>query len=97
VLRVDAPANRLVVGRRDQLATTDVALRDVTFIDPAVTEPLRCQVRLRYHSKAVDAIYQDGTLILDEPFLGVAPGQSAVFYEGTRVLGGGVIADQTAV
>jgi tRNA U34 2-thiouridine synthase MnmA/TrmU len=29
--------------------------------------------------------------LLDEPFLGAAPGQAAVLYSGTRVLGGGTI------
>src|SRR5437016_9946636 len=33
VLRVDAPANRIVVGRREELAVREVALHDVTFID----------------------------------------------------------------
>jgi tRNA U34 2-thiouridine synthase MnmA/TrmU len=31
-------------------------------------------------------------VILDEPVPGVAPGQSAVFYRGEEVLGGGTIA-----
>ena len=94
VLRVDAPRNQLVVGRREELATTEVALRDVTFIDTRVESPLRCKVRLRYHSRPVGATYERGRLVLDEPFFGAAPGQSAVFYEGSRVLGGGVIADR---
>ncbi len=97
VLRVDAAANRLTVGRKEELATTEVRLRDVTFIDPAVARPLRCQVRLRYHSRAVEATLDGDRLILDEPYLGAAPGQSAVLYAGTKVLGGGVIADPAAV
>src|SRR5215469_1436587 len=32
-----------------------------------------------------------GEVILDKPALGVAPGQACVFYDGTRVLGGGWI------
>lgn len=97
VLRVDAPANRLVVGRKDQLATSEVRLRDTIFIAPDITHPLRCQARLRYHSRAVDATLDGDRLRLDEPVFGAAPGQSAVLYAGTRVLGGGVIADLTAV
>src|SRR4029077_1983123 len=31
-------------------------------------------------------------ITLDEPFLGAAPGQAAVLYSGSRVLGGGIIA-----
>jgi tRNA-specific 2-thiouridylase len=91
VLRIEAPANRLVVGRRDELATSEVALREVCFIDPATVEPVRCEARLRYHTPAIAATYGAGRLLLDEPFLGAAPGQAAVLYSGTRVLGGGVI------
>jgi tRNA-uridine 2-sulfurtransferase len=63
----------------------------VTFVDGGVVEPLRCQARLRYHSPAIPAVYTEGRLLLDEPFFGAAPGQAAVLYDGTRVLGGGTI------
>jgi len=95
VTRIDAPRNRLVVGRRQDLATSEVALRDLTFTTPPPPgRPLRCQARLRYHSRAVPAtLNAQDQLVLEEPFLGAAPGQSAVLYEGTRVIGGGIIAD----
>ena len=92
VVRVDAPANRLVVGRREDLATTDVTLRDVSYIDGDIAEPVRCQARLRYHARPIEATYEGGRLTLSEPFFGAAPGQAAVLYSGTRVLGGGIIA-----
>jgi tRNA-specific 2-thiouridylase len=93
VLRVDAPRNRIVVGRREELALSEVKLDDVRFIDGPVGEPLRCQARLRYHAPAIPAVYTEGRLRLDEPFLGAAPGQAAVMYDGTRVLGGGTITE----
>ena len=92
VLRVDAPSNRIVVGRREELAVHEVALQDVTFIDGAAAEPLPCEARLRYHAPAIPAVYERGRLALGEPFLGAAPGQAAVLYRGSRVLGGGIIA-----
>ena len=92
VLRVDAPANRIVVGRREELAVREVALHDVTFIDGVAAEPLPCEARLRYHAPPISAVYEDGRLSLHEPFLGAAPGQAAVLYTGSRVLGGGIIA-----
>ena len=92
VLRVDAPANRLVVGRKGELAVTTVELRDTTFIDGSVREPVRCEARLRYHAAPIPGVYGAGRLSLDEPFLGAAPGQAAVLYSGSRVLGGGIIA-----
>ena len=92
VVRVDAPSNRLVVGRREELAAREVELRDVTFVDGVVPEPVRCEARLRYHSRPIAGWYAKGHLSLDEPFFGAAPGQAAVLYSGSRVLGGGTIA-----
>ncbi|HET7339335.1 MAG TPA: tRNA 2-thiouridine(34) synthase MnmA [Candidatus Dormibacteraeota bacterium] len=93
VLRVDARDNRIVVGRREELAVREVVLTDVTFVDGGVSEPVRCQARLRYHAPAIPAVYTEGRLLLDDPFLGVAPGQAAVMYDGTRVIGGGTITE----
>jgi tRNA-specific 2-thiouridylase len=92
VIKIDAPANRLVVGRKEDLAVREVELRDVQFIDPAIREPLECHARLRYHAQPIPATYVSGRLALHEPFLGAAPGQAAVLYAGTKVLGGGIIA-----
>jgi len=95
VVRIDAPKNQLVVGRREDLATTEVPLRDITFMAGPAPRPLRCAARLRYHSRAVPAtLAGDDRLVLDEPFFGAAPGQSAVLYAGTKVIGGGIIADR---
>jgi tRNA-specific 2-thiouridylase len=93
VVKIDAPSNRLVVGRKEELGVRDVKLRDMSFIDGSPNEPLRCQARLRYHTPPIPATYAARRLALDEPFLGAAPGQAAVLYAGTRVLGGGIIAD----
>ena len=94
VTRIDATTNRIAVGRREDLATTEVALRDVSFIDPDPQLPIRCTARLRYHARPISATYTHGRLTLDEPFFGAAPGQAAVLYSGTRVLGGGTIAPE---
>jgi tRNA-specific 2-thiouridylase len=93
VRRIDAARNRLVVGRREELAAREVRLRDLTFVAEDERSPLHCRARLRYHARAVPAVLDGDRLLLDEPFFGAAPGQSAVLYEGTKVLGGGVIAD----
>jgi tRNA-specific 2-thiouridylase len=55
----------------------------------------RCQARIRYRQpKVVAQVITNGNraeVIFDIPQRGVATGQSAVFYDGERVLGGGVI------
>ncbi len=91
VSRVDVDGNRVVVGRRDQLATDRVELEEVRFVGAPPELPIECQVRLRYRARALPAVYRPGTLELSEPFLGAAPGQAAVMYQGSRVLGGGTI------
>src|SRR5260370_42194475 len=70
VLRVDARANGLVVGRREELGVREVQLRDVSFVGGTAPEPVRCEARLRYPAPAIPGEYRAGRLSLDEPFLG---------------------------
>ncbi len=92
VMAVDAGANRLVVGRREELAVRSVRLEDVRFVADPPPGPLACAARLRYRTRPLKAVYEMGVVRLAEPFYGAAPGQAAVLYRGTRVLGGGTIA-----
>ena len=53
--------------------------------------PFDCHVQVRAHADPAPAVARvhDGELVVEisEPLLGVAPGQTAVIYVGTRVLG----------
>jgi tRNA-specific 2-thiouridylase len=93
VTAVDAGGNRLVVGRREDLAVHAVELEDVRFVSGSPPEgaAVHCEARLRYRTRPVPALYRDQVLQLAEPFSGAAPGQAAVMYRGSRVLGGGTI------
>ena len=95
VTGIDAASNQIKVGRREDLATSQVRLRDVTFVDGSQRDKVECQARLRYHAPALDAVYESGGLRLQQPFDGAAPGQAAVMYAGTKVLGGGIIAEES--
>ena len=90
---VDTAANRVVVGRAEELGVRRLRLEEVTFVGAAPAGELPCEARLRYHAPALRASYRDGELALAEPFRGAAPGQAAVLYTGSRVLGGGTIAE----
>jgi len=92
VTAIDAAANRLVVGRREELGVDRVELEDVRFVGERPDRPLACEARLRYRARPLPAVYEDGVLTLGETFCGAAPGQAAVMYRGSRVLGGGMIA-----
>jgi tRNA-specific 2-thiouridylase len=55
----------------------------------------RCEVRIRYRQAKVPALVEEengaARVVFDAPQRGVASGQSAVFYQRERLLGGGVI------
>jgi tRNA-specific 2-thiouridylase len=55
----------------------------------------RVEAKLRHRSPSVAATVVEAPrgfeLVLDEPFYGVAPGQTAVLYEDGAVVGSGVI------
>ncbi|MBA3729617.1 MAG: tRNA 2-thiouridine(34) synthase MnmA, partial [Sphingomonas sp.] len=49
------------------------------------------QAKVRSMARPVAAAWGGNRLIFETPEYGVAPGQSAVFYDGDRLLGGGTI------
>ena len=63
-----------------------------------IERPLDVTVKIRYASKPAEAIInqtESGNIqvIFKEPQRGITPGQSAVFYIGDVVVGGGKIQD----
>ena len=57
----------------------------------APRDELRCEVQVRHRGKPLPCNVQGERVVLDEAALGVAPGQSAVFYRGDELLGGAKI------
>jgi tRNA-specific 2-thiouridylase len=94
VLRLDAGTRRVVVGPRAALGRRSLAAGEVNWLIAPPASPLRCAAKLRgREAPAPASVAWDGTVArvtMDAPAT-VAPGQAAVFYDGTRVLGGGFI------
>src|SRR3954454_18384281 len=88
VLATDANANTVTVGPREALATTTVAVRDVRLHDD---ESSIDTIKLRYRSRALPGRLRGTIVELDEPILGAAPGQAAVFYAGDVIVGSATI------
>jgi len=103
VLEVRPKDNTVVVGPKEALDIAEIAGRTFSWAGAAPLEPTRpfeCMVQIRAHADPVFAVARvsvvEGTtdvpvheLVITphEPLNGVAPGQTAVVYVGTRVLG----------
>ena len=98
VVGIDAPAKRVIVGPKQALARDRVFIKELNWLGGAVPEGegRACQVKLRSAQTPVPcrvvATGQGLAVVeLDEAQYGIAPGQAAVLYDGTQVLGGGWI------
>ncbi len=98
VVRIDACRNEVVVGRREELVRTEFRVADVQWASAAPTDkPISCGVKIRSTGEPMGgATFEPdgpggGVCRRAEGFVGVAPGQSAVFYDGDAVLCGGII------
>jgi tRNA-specific 2-thiouridylase len=84
----------VIVGSQSALAVTELAGSRFTWCGTAKDHPeewFEAEVQVRAHAEPVicQAAVIDGEFItrVTEPIMGVAPGQTAVVYLGTRVLG----------
>ena len=97
VVSVDAPSNRVVIGTADLLGVGVVEGQHLRWCGPAPVGEVRVGAQVRAHGAEVPATAQvdpaaDAVrVVLDERLRGVAPGQSVVLYEGTRVVGSATI------
>ncbi|WP_345802771.1 tRNA 2-thiouridine(34) synthase MnmA [Microbacterium sp. AZCO] len=92
VLEVRPVSNTVVVGPKEALATAEIAGERYTWSGRAPeTSSFACDVQIRAHADPVPALATlcDGVLTVrpESHFDGVAPGQTAVLYDGTRVIG----------
>ncbi len=98
VTKVDAERNLVVLGGEADLYTERCLVEDVHMISvETVAQPIRVTAKFRYKTPETLVTVRpdaDGLLRVefDQPQRAVTPGQSMVFYDGERVVGGGVIA-----
>ncbi len=98
VIRLDARENRLVIGPAAALLKQSLTACDLTWISGSPPgREIEVGVKLRYRAGEAEALLQveGDTARVDfrQSQRAIAPGQSAVFYQGERVLGGGIIGE----
>ena len=98
VTAIHPETNEVVLGRQEDLLSDRILLRDYQLVTPETIESQDVIVRIRYRKQAtsgtVRIINQDYLEVrLSEPVVREAAGQTATFYQGDLVLGGGWIVD----
>jgi len=102
VVKIDAAKNIVYVGSEERAKIKEVEVGDLNWlshspIHPFTDSPISFTVKVRsmmkdapaaiYLNKDADAV----KVVFEEPQWAPAPGQSAVFYDGDAVIGGGII------
>ena len=103
VLKINPQKNTVMLGDAEQLKTEYMLAEQDNLIDEAeVFGNEELTVRIRYRSKPIACSVkrlEDGRLLVhfQTEASAIAPGQSAVFYVGKRVVGGSFIASQRGI
>ena len=96
ISRIDPAGNTIELALWEELFKTEVTARDFNWLIEPPAAPIRASVRVR-HTKWENppcTVSVEGGLVkirCDEPVRAPAAGQSAVLYDGDRLLGGGFI------
>jgi tRNA-specific 2-thiouridylase len=89
VVRLEPEASRVVVGPKSALAVAGARLSGLNWLGEGQREGLA--VKVRSMARPAPARFDGESVRFESPEYGVAPGQAAVIYDGSRVLGGGWI------
>lgn len=96
VLEIKPETNTVILGREEELNRNGMWVRNINLQKYAqITQPMEALSKVRYKDAGTFGnIMQEDTRMKVEfnaKVKGIAPGQSAVFYEGNDVIGGGWI------
>ncbi|MBD3789659.1 MAG: tRNA 2-thiouridine(34) synthase MnmA [Campylobacterales bacterium] len=93
VIAIKPEKNQIVVGTKDELNVSEFEVKQINLFEEK--NEFDCLVKVRYRTQAVPChvMIKEGRakVTLDEPVFGLAKGQIAAFYDGQKLIGGGVI------
>ena len=96
VTHIDPDTNTVVLGDEADLNRAEMLVQKINWLKyDGVTDGMEAITKIRYKDQgAISQLFnEDGKIKVRfyEDVKGIAPGQSAVFYEGNDVIGGGII------
>jgi tRNA-uridine 2-sulfurtransferase len=96
VTSIDPDTNTVVLGDEDDLEKDTMTVKGINWIKyDGIEGEMETLTKIRYKDKgtlsSIKAFGSEAEVRFYEKAKGIAPGQSAVFYEGDDVIGGGII------
>jgi tRNA-specific 2-thiouridylase len=97
VTSINPDTNTVVLGDESDLEQNDMMVGKINWMKyDGIADGMEAVTRIRYKDKgALSNLYNEPNGIIRARFYenvkSIAPGQSAVFYEGNDVIGGGII------
>ena len=97
VSKIDAENNVIFVDDEEGLYKTEFTCNEINLQKvKSIDSPIRAKVKIRYKDYGDTAIIEQTDnnnikVTFDEPKKSITPGQSAVFYDGEDIIGGGII------
>lgn len=96
VIAIDAKSNTVVLGERSELDKKELWVDGLNLMKyPRIEGELEVTTKIRYNNKGtlsrISQHHDKLKVEFYEPAWAVTPGQSAVFYEGNDLIGGGLI------
>ncbi|MCI9070650.1 tRNA 2-thiouridine(34) synthase MnmA [uncultured Clostridium sp.] len=98
VTDINPRTNEVVLGPEEDIFKTDLVAKDVNFIPfDKLEEPITVEAKVRYSGRPAEAVIsplRGGKIKVSfkEKQRAITKGQSVVFYQGNKVVGGGIIA-----
>jgi tRNA-specific 2-thiouridylase len=100
VIAIDTRSNKIILGEAGEFGQKAVPIKCVNMISgEKLTKSIAVWAKIRYNAQDSPAVLRAlpndcAMLDFEQTQRAVTPGQSAVFYDGDEVLGGGIIADR---
>lgn len=86
--------NQLIIGEDKDIFSSKMTVENLSFINKPENRKLSVKIRYRHPAIKVKKLKFENevaTVEFAEPVRAITPGQSAVFYDGSEVVGGGII------